>query len=169
MLGDDIIQRLTVEHLHGDVHHVRIAIEVVDGRDRRVRQRLGFTCFALQRDHHRRVQTVLIVEHLECDVRVAILSFFLAQVFGQVHHTHATSANDAFDNKSILDHGTHGQLLAVCGGSRIGWRESRRVDDGLVVFALLSGDYRFVRVELITRLHYERAVPIIFASCTITP
>lgn len=101
-----LAERLARQILHREVDERAVAIEVVDGDDVSMGERLRLAGFALKRDQRRRLAAKLHVEHLDRDVRLAIRGLQLAEVERLVHGAHPA------DTETLLQHEAPVQRIA---------------------------------------------------------
>src|SRR5688572_9766082 len=103
MTLDEPIERLALEELHGHVDQRRVAIEVIDGHDVRMRERLRAARLALQR--HQRLWTAaeFLVQELDRDIRIAVARLFLSQVARLEDDSHAALAQAPLEHEALLD------------------------------------------------------------------
>ena len=100
---DEPIERLALEELHRHVDQRRVAIEVVDGHDVRVRERLRAARLALQRHQRLGATAELVVQELDRDIRIAVARLFLAQVARLEDDPHAALAQAPLEHEALLD------------------------------------------------------------------
>ncbi len=91
-----------------------VAVEVVDGDDIAVRERLRLARLALQRHQGLRVPAELEVQHLDRDIGLAVGGLELAQVERLVDRAHAADAQALLEHEAAVERIAH--ALAGPGG-----------------------------------------------------
>src|SRR6185437_10267787 len=84
-----------------------VAIEVVHGHHVGMRELLGLAALALQRFEGLRMAAESLVQQLQSDPGIAVLSFLLTEVARLEDHAHATAPELLFEHEAIL-HDTSG-------------------------------------------------------------
>ena len=98
-----LAQRPAHQVFHRQVHHRTVTVEVVDGHDIRVRQRLRLLRFPLQGDERLRMAAELDIEHLDRNVGLAVRGLQLAQVQRLVDRAHAAEAYAFLQNEAAIE------------------------------------------------------------------
>ena len=89
---EKLVQRFSCQQLHRHVKVRAVAKELVHGNDVRMRKRLRPTHLPLQCNHRIRMVLEFLAEHLQCNMRIAILHFFPQAVACHVNAPHAANA-----------------------------------------------------------------------------
>ena len=96
-------QGVTLQHLHGHVDPVAIAVEVVHGQHIGMRELLRFFRLPLQADQGLGMTTEFFTEKLDRDPGIVVVGLFLAQVTRLVDLAHAALAEPGLQHEAVLD------------------------------------------------------------------